>query len=182
MCHPGKKLMYMNQDEDSLIAKMNRLYKELPALHELDTDAAGFEWNNCMDHNDGTLSFYRKNGNLNDMLLVVANFSKEKYKNFKLGISEEGKYTEIFNSNMKAAGGNYTLKTTEIATKEEYYDGRNNVLELTLEPLSVAVYSYRPFSKEELLAIAEKKADLIRAQLEQEALQKAEAIRKKGKK
>jgi len=178
MCHPGKKMLYMNQEVDELMEVMNRLYKELPALHQMDTEALGFEWNNCIDHNDGTLSFYRKNGNLNDMLLVIANFSQEKYENFKLGISEEGKYTEIFNSNKKTADGSYTQTGAEIATQEEYYDGRNHTLELTLEPLSVAIYSYTPFTKEELLAIAEKKVELIRAQLEKEALEKAEAIRK----
>lgn len=178
MCHPGKKMLYMNQEVDELMAVMNSLYKELPALHELDNDAAGFEWNNSIDHNDGTLSFFRKTQNLEDTLLVVANFSKVKYENFKLGISEEGKYTEIFNSNMKDAGGSYVLNKSEIATNEEYYDGRNNTLELTLEPLSIAIYSYKPFSKEELLAIAERKVELIRAQLEKEALEKAESIRK----
>lgn len=178
MCHPGKKMMYMNHDVDALIAQMNRLYMELPALYEMDTDSEGFEWNNCIDHNDGTLSFYRKNGNLNDLLLVVANFSKEKYEKFKLGVTEEGKYTEIFNSNMRETGGNYKLSAEEIATEEEYFDGRNNTLELTLQPLSVAIYSYKPFTKEELLAIAEKKVEILRAKLEKEALEKAEAIHK----
>jgi len=178
MCHPGKKMLYMNQEVDELMCVMNSLYKELPALHDMDNNALGFEWNNCIDHNDGTLSFYRKTANLNDTLLVVANFSKEKYVNFKLGISEEGKYTEIFNSNMKSAGGSYTINKSEIATNEEYYDGRNNTLELTLEPHSIAIYSYKPFTKEELLAIAERKVELIRAQLEKEALEKAESIQK----
>ena len=178
MCHPGKKMLYMNQEVDELMCVMNSLYKELPALHAMDNDASGFEWNNCIDHNDGTLSFYRKTDNLNDTLLIVANFSKEKYENFKLGVFEEGKYKEIFNSNMKTAGGSYTLNKNEFATNEEYYDGRNNTLELTLEPLSIAIYSYTPFTKEELLAIAEKKVELIRLQLEKEALIKAETIRK----
>ena len=178
MCHPGKKMMYMNHDVDSLMSQMNRLYTELPALHEMDMDSEGFEWNNCIDHNDGILSFYRKSDNLNDMLLVVANFSKEKYENYILGVSEEGKYTEIFNSNMKQAGGTYNLSGIEIATEEEYFDGRNNTLKLTLQPLSVAIYSYKPFTKEELLAIAEKKVELLRAKLEKEALEKAEAIEK----
>ncbi len=178
LCHPGKKMMYMNQEVDELIAQMNRLYKDLPALHQLDTDASGFEWNNCIDHNDGTLSFIRKNGNISDNLLIIANFSKEKYKNFKLSVFEDGKYTQIFNSNVKEAGGNLTFDNKEIATKEEYYDGRNNTLEIDLEPLSVAIYSYKPFTKEELLAIAEAKVELIRAQLEKEALEKAEAIQK----
>jgi len=177
MCHPGKKMMYMNPEADALLSEMNRLYKELPALNKLDTNAAGFEWNNCIDHNDGTLSFVRKTGNMTENLLIVANFSKNKYENFKLGVAEEGKYTQIFNSNLEAVGGKAKLDNAKIATNEEYYDGRNHTLEITLEPLTVAIYSYSPFTKEELLAIAERKVALIKAQLEKEALEKAEALK-----
>jgi len=177
MCHPGKKMMYMNPETDALLSEMNRLYKELPALTKLDTNAAGFEWNNCIDHNDGTLSFIRKSGIMTDNLLVVANFSKNKYENFKLGVAEEGKYTQIFNSNLVSVGGKAKLDNQEIATNEEYYDGRNHTLEITLEPMTVAIYSYCPFTKEELLAIAERKVALIKAQLEKEALEKAEALK-----
>lgn len=177
MCHPGKKMMYMNQEVDELLREMNRLYKELPALRYLDTDTAGFEWNNCIDHNDGTLSFMRKSGSLEDNLLVVANFSTNQYENFKLSVAEDGKYTQIFNSNLTAAGGNLKPDSTEIVTREEYYDGRNNTIEITLAPMCVYIYAYRPFTKEELLAIAEKKVEIIRAQLEKEALKKAEALK-----
>ncbi len=79
---------------------------------------------------------------------------------------------------MKETGGSYNLSDKEIATEEEYFDGRNNTLELTLQPLSVSIYSYKPFNKEELLAIAEKKVEILRAKLEKEALEKAEAINK----
>ena len=178
MCHPGKKMLYMNQEVDELLSEMNRLYKELPALNSLDNSPAGFEWNNCIDHNDGTLSFLRKSCILTDNLLVVANFSKNPYEDYKLSVAEEGKYTQIFNSNLVSAGGNSKLDNTEISTQEEYYDGRNHTLEITLEPMSVVIYSYRPFTKEELLAIAEKKVEMIRAQLEKEALEKAEALKK----
>ena len=177
MCHPGKKMLYMNQEVDELICKMNQLYKELPALSKLDTVADGFEWINCIDHNDGTLSFIRKSGSMEEKLLVVANFSKNHYENYKLGVADEGKYQEIFNSNIKEAGGEAEVNPQVIATEEEYYDGRRFTIDIELAPMSVVMYSYRPFTKEELLEIAERKVALIRAQLEKEALEKAEAIK-----
>ena len=178
MLHPGKKLTYMDQGIDETVQLLNRMYKELPALSALDTEADGFEWINCLDHGDGTLSFIRKDGNLEDNLLVVANFSHNDYEEYKLGVSEEGKYTEIFNSNMKEAGGSAKLDAEVKATKEEYYDGRNYTFCVKLAPMSVSVYSYRPFTKEELLEIAERKLAEIRAQLEKEALEKAKALEK----
>ncbi len=177
MCHPGKKMLYMNQEVDELISKMNQLYKELPGLNRLDTSVDGFEWINCIDHNDGTLSFMRKSGILEEKLLVVANFSKNHYANYKLGVTDEGKYQEIFNSNIKGAGGEAEINSQVIATEEEYYDGRRFTIDIELAPMSVVIYSYRPFTKEELLEIAERKVALIRAQLEKEALEKAEAIK-----
>lgn len=176
MLHPGKKLMYMDQGIDETVRVLNRMYKELPALSSLDTQTEGFEWLNCLDHGDGILSFIRKDGKLEDTLLVAANFSQNDYEEYKLSVSEEGKYTEIYNSNMKEAGGMAVLDPKVKTTKEEYYDGRNYTFCIKLAPMTVAVYSYRPFTKKELLEIAERKVAEIRAQLEKEALEKAEAL------
>lgn len=176
MLHPGKKLTYMDQGIDETVKVLNRMYKELPALFCMDTDAAGFEWINCLDHGDGTLSFLRKSGSIEDNLLVVANFSQNSFEEYKLGVAEEGKYAEIYNSNMKDAGGTAKLDADIKSTKEEYYDGRNYTIQVKLEPMTVSVYSYRPFTKEELLEIAERKVAEIRAQLEKEALEKANAL------
>jgi 1,4-alpha-glucan branching enzyme len=176
MLHPGKKLTYMDQGIDEAVEVLNRMYKERPALSKLDTEAGGFEWLNCLDHGDGTLSFIRKTGNLEENLLVVANFSQNDYEEYKLGVSEEGKYTEIYNSNMIEAGGSAKLDAEVKSTKEEYYDGRNYTFCVKMAPMSVSIYSYRPFTKEELLEIAERKVAEIRAQLEKEALEKAKAL------
>lgn len=176
MLHPGKKLTYMDQGMDETIEVLNRMYKEYPALSKMDVDANGFEWLNCLDHGDGILSFLRKDGTLENTLLVVANFSQNEYEEYKLGVAEEGKYTEVFNSNMKEAGGSLTLESQEQSTSEEYYDGRKFTFPVKLLPMSVSVYSYRPYTKQELLEIAERKVAEIRAQLEKEALEKAKAI------
>lgn len=178
MLHPGKKMMYMDQGIDEAVQVLNRMYKELPALSLLDTDAAGFEWLNCIDHGDGILSFIRKSGRMEDNLLVIANFSQNTYEKYKLGVSQEGKYKEVFNSNMTEAGGDMKLNTRIKATKEEYYDGRECTIQLKLSPMSVSVFSYCPFTKEELLERAEKKAEEIRIKLEKEALEKANVLKK----
>lgn len=178
MLHPGKKMMYMDQGIDKTVQILNRMYKELPALSLLDTDAAGFEWLNCIDHGDGILSFIRKSGRMEDNLLVIANFSQNTYEKYKLGVSQEGKYKEVFNSNMTEAGGDMKLNTRIKVTKEEYYDGRECTIQLKLSPMSVSVFSYCPFTKEELLERAEKKAEEIRIKLEKEALEKANVLKK----
>ena len=70
------------------------------------------------------------------------------------------------------------LNTRIKVTKEEYYDGRECTIQLKLSPMSVSVFSYCPFTKEELLERAEKKAEEIRIKLEKEALEKANVLKK----
>ena len=42
------------------VADLNRVYRSEPALHELDFDAAGFEWIDCNDAETSVLAFLRK--------------------------------------------------------------------------------------------------------------------------
>ena len=176
MCHPGKKMFYMNNEVEELLAGIQKIYCSETAMSKLDRDADGFEWIRCIDHNDGVLSFLRKADYLEDTLLVVTNFSTNEYDSYKLGLPYEGKYKEIFNSNQKEFGGDVELKKEAIVTEEEDYDGRRYSVDIKLSPLSVSIFKYTPFTKEELLKIAERKVEIIRAQLEAEALEKAKAI------
>ncbi|NIP85639.1 MAG: 1,4-alpha-glucan branching enzyme, partial [Planctomycetales bacterium] len=83
--HPGKKLLFMgsefgqwhewNCDESlqwdllqweshqglqKLVADLNRLYRGQPALYEDDFTPGGFEWIDCHNHEDSTLSYLRR--------------------------------------------------------------------------------------------------------------------------
>ena len=185
MCHPGKKLIFMGQEAlgnpDSNIAKLsmtlNKMYVDLPALHDLDRFATGFEWINCIDHGDGIISFLRKDDFFDHTIFVVCNFSDKEYPSYKFGVPYEGKYKMIFCSEEKQFGGICVTLSKVKETKEEEFDGRNNSLTLKVLPLSIAFYQYTPYSEEELLQIAEKKVQKIKEKLEKEAIQKAKKLK-----
>lgn len=186
MCHPGRKMIssgitsreHDNKNLNELLKTLNYLYQELLALHVYDRSTHGFEWIQCINHNDGVISFLRKGEYIDQTLFVVCNFSNQSYSNYKFGLPDEGKYKEIFLSEDKAFGGAYSLTSRVKETKEEDYDGRKNSLSVSIKPLSVSIYQYKPYTEEELLAIAEKKVQVIKARLEKEAIKKANALKK----
>ena len=184
MCHPGKKMADMDMEEkkdqklDQMIHSLNNMYMEMPALHSMDRNAEGFEWIQCINHNDGIISFMRKSGYIDETLLIVCNFSKNSYNSYKFGVPLEGKYKEIFLSQDKQFGGDKAVYSRYKETKEEDFDGRKNSLTIRICPLSVSIYQYKPYTEEELLKIAEKKVREIKERLEKEAIRKANALKK----
>lgn len=176
MCYPGKKMFYMDHEADELLEGLQKLYFSRPAMTYDDNSRDGFEWIYNNENHDGVLGFFRKGEFYEDTLLVIVNVSDKPKHPYRMVIPFEGKYKPIFNSNQKEYGGTVTSRPKEAETVEGI-DGRKYELTLQLLPMSVSVYSYRPFTKEELLKIAEKKVEQIRAQLEAEALEKAKRMK-----
>lgn len=199
-CHPGKKMIFEGQEmipsvnrtaffdtlnftklsakATSFYESLNQFYHQTPALYTFDSSEKGFEWIHCMNQMDGVITFLRKTSFIEETILVVCNFSDQAYKEYKLGLPYEGKYKPIFHSNEESFGGNVILNHRSRMTKEEAYDGRINSLSVSVSPLSISVYSYKPYTKEELLKMAEQKAAKIRKSLEREALKKAQVLQK----
>lgn len=184
MCHPGKKLLFMGQDigeydewnEDrgvewellenadhkglsEFVKALNQLYQKQPALYKKDTSWDGFEWINCINANDCILSFVRKADKPEEMLLVVLNFANVERKNFQVGVPFNGKYKEILNSDAKAFGGEGRVNPRVKTALEEPFDGREYSIKITQAPLGISIFSYQPYTKEELKEIAKKKAE-----------------------
>ena len=57
------------------VAQLNQVYREQPALHQLDTDSAGFEWVDCNDTAASVISLLRKSRTPADEILIVCNFT-----------------------------------------------------------------------------------------------------------
>ena len=158
--HPGKKLLFMggefgqerewNHDRSldwhlldqprhaglqALIRDLNRVYRELPALHELDCDPAGFEWLVTDDAGRNVFAWLRKANDGRQQCLVIINFSPNVYRDYRIRVPFPGRWREVLNSDSSHYGGSDvgnagTVQTTEALVPE---------LSLSLPPLA-AVY------------------------------------------
>ncbi len=155
--HPGKKLLFMGcefgQEREwahehsldwhlleqpkhagvqALIRDLNRLYRALPALHELDCDPAGFEWVITDDADHNVFAWIRKGNNARSRCLVVVNFSPNVYHNYRVRVPFAGKWHEVLNSDSSHYGGSNVGNIGEVVTHE----GLVPELGLTIPPLA----------------------------------------------
>lgn len=143
--HPGKKLSFMGNelaqfgewnenwsiDWDSLnwqdhqgvqrlVRDLNRVYRENPALWELDNDPAGFQWLTSDDADHNTLNYMRldKAGN---PLVVVVNFSGTAWSDYQVPLPRGGKWKEILTTDDLAYGGSNIHNDDIEANAGEYH-------------------------------------------------------------
>jgi 1,4-alpha-glucan branching enzyme len=153
--HPGKKLLFMGQElaqrgdwrfegqlpwellEDErhagvqrLVRDLNRLYREEPALHRLDCEAAGFEWLVKDDAENSVFAWLRRDGT-GRAVLVVCNFTPMPRNAYRVPVPAGARaWREILNTDSSHYGGsNLGNMDGEIPVR----DGR---IELTLPPLA----------------------------------------------
>jgi 1,4-alpha-glucan branching enzyme len=88
-----------------LVRDLNRLYRILPALHELDCEAAGFEWLVMHDADRSVFAWLRKGHNSNDRCLVVVNFTPEVYRDYRVKVPFSGTWRELLNTDAEHYGG-----------------------------------------------------------------------------
>lgn len=165
--HPGTKLLFMGSEfgqsdewnfEKSLdwhllqydyhsgikklVTDLNKFYKSQPALFEKQFTGEGFEWINYSDHQNAVLSYIRKGNNPKDNLVIVGNFTQVIREKYRIGISQKGNLTEVFNTDGISYGGSGVGNSGSLKIEGSPYDGRDYSVELTLPPLSVTVYSF----------------------------------------
>jgi 1,4-alpha-glucan branching enzyme len=126
---PGKKLLFMGDEmgqrrewdhEGSLdwhllgdpkhggilrwVADLNRLYRERPALHELDTEHTGFSWTQPNEPETSLFSFLRMSRE-GTPVLVICNFTPVPRSNVLVGVPHGGYWRELLNSDAELYGG-----------------------------------------------------------------------------
>jgi 1,4-alpha-glucan branching enzyme len=126
--HPGKKLLFMggefaqwhewreNETLDwpllghanhrgvhALVRDLNRLYRDLPALHRFDFEHQGFEWIDCHDSDRSVLSLIRHGDG--QSLICLFNFTPVPREAYRIGLPAAGPYREILNTDAALYGG-----------------------------------------------------------------------------
>ncbi len=119
------------------VEQLNRLYREQPALHEVDNDPAGFEWIDCHDNELSTISLLRKGGSFTPQVVVVCNFTPVPRLGYRIGAPRAGLWKELLNSDGKEYGGSGMGNFGQVHAEPIASHGRPYSLNLTLPPLAV---------------------------------------------
>nr|WP_255653399.1 1,4-alpha-glucan branching protein GlgB [Myxococcus sp. XM-1-1-1] len=160
--HPGKKLLFMggefgqpaewNHDKSldwhltqdpghggimRLVATLNRVYRELPALHDADSEPVGFQWLQPDSAASNVLAFVRRSRQPGRHVVCVANLSPAVRENYRVGFPLHTSYAEIVNSDAGEFGGSNVGNLGQLHTEPTPWDGQPASALITLPPLSV---------------------------------------------
>jgi 1,4-alpha-glucan branching enzyme len=103
----------------SLIRDLNHLYREVPALHQLDCDAAGFEWLVMHDADRSVFVWLRKGTDTRERCLVVINFTPQVYYDYRIKVPFAGKWREVLNTDAAIYGGTNVGNAGAVSTLDE---------------------------------------------------------------
>jgi 1,4-alpha-glucan branching enzyme len=122
------------------VTDLNRVYKEEPALYELDFDPSGFEWIDCEDSQNSTLSLLRKGRSNKDVFIIVLNFTPVPRNDYKVGVPMDGFWREILNSDAHEYGGSGQGNWGKTRASAPSLHGQPYSMCITLPPLSVLYF------------------------------------------
>ncbi|MGC4896218.1 1,4-alpha-glucan branching protein GlgB [Micromonospora sp. DT31] len=159
--HPGKQLLFMGcelaDDREwseergldwylthdparagvqRLVADLNRVYRETPALWAQDTDPAGFRWIAGDDVANNAVSFIRIAPD-GQTLVCVANFSAAPLEDYRIGLPAGGTWAEALNTDAHHYGGSGVGNLGEVHAENVPWHGLPASAALRVPPLGV---------------------------------------------
>jgi 1,4-alpha-glucan branching enzyme len=164
-CHPGKKLLFQGGELGQwtewnhargidwdllrhqphagiqrLVGRLNKIYREEPALSVLDDRSEGFEWIDFHDADNTVWSFLRRAPHgQGDDLLVVVNATPVPRDHYRIGVPEVTAAEVVLNSDDQEYWGSGYADLNGISVDYHGAHGRPRSLILDLPPLSVMV-------------------------------------------
>ena len=164
--HPGKKLLFMGgefaQEREwnhdigldwqllgdpfhegvrRLVRDLNRLYRDTPALHQLDCDPDGFAWIDAANAAESVLSYLRRGRNPHELAVVVCNFTPVPRPDYRIGVPGAGRYRERINTDASDYGGSGIGNAGEVHADPHPMHGHAYSICLQLPPLGVVVFT-----------------------------------------
>ena len=163
--HPGKKLLFMggefaqgrewNHDQgldwhlldipwhsgvQKLVRDLNRLYRELPALHQRDCEAGGFQWIKANDSDESVFAYLRAGDPLTSPVVVICNFTPVLRQHYRVGVPENGFYRERINTDSGVYGGSNQGNDGGVKSEALPWDGMGHSITITLPPLATVIF------------------------------------------
>ncbi len=166
--HPGKKLLFMggefaqggewnhNQSLDwhllahawhqgvqTLVRDLNQVYRDIPALHQLDSKPQGFEWVEEGAHEESIFAWLRYDVARQRPVLVVSNFTPVERRDRRIGVPCQGYWAERINTDSHHYGGGGRGNMGGVQAQAVAASGRPFSLTLTLPPLSTLIFEFQ---------------------------------------
>ena len=157
--HPGKQLLFMgsefgqqsewNQEHglewwileqaghkgiQSLVSELNRIYRENPALWQLDHEHGGFTWLDGVAAQSNVLTYLRWDERGNPIAVAV-NFAGHPHYDWNIGLPKAGKWQEILNTDAADFGGSGVGNMGGVEASGEGANGQPNSAKINIPPL-----------------------------------------------
>lgn len=178
---PGQKSMFMGQDicefdsysidrsaQWDILMYDNHKYfntyvKDLNDIY-LNADKDNLEYVSKDANEANVISFIKYNKDKNVFELVVINFANCPYEKYHLGVPNKGKYQLKFTSNDVKYGGEINIKKDKITymSRLDECEGKDASIRINLAPLSFNIFSFTPYSDEEIKEMERKKAARVK--------------------
>jgi len=166
--HPGKKLLFMGGElgqwrewsEDraldwavllgdehkglqSLIRDLNRLHRELPALHAADHEAGGFAWLEADAAPTSTFAFRRRAPRVPDAgeVVVALNATPVPREDWRLGVPHGGAWREVLNTDAALYGGTNLGNAGAVEAEPVPWQGQPFSIRLRVPPLAAVFFA-----------------------------------------
>ncbi|MGH3004109.1 MAG: alpha amylase C-terminal domain-containing protein, partial [Gaiellaceae bacterium] len=160
--HPGKKLLFMGSElatpwewasgdevpwwlldhaehagTRDLVRDLNAVYRDEPALWEVDFSHEGFMWIEPNDAMNNVLAFARVSKDRSRQLVCVANLSPVPREGYRVGLPRGGGWQELLNTDSSFYGGTGVGNLGEVTAEKRSWHGQPFSAVLTLPPLAV---------------------------------------------
>jgi 1,4-alpha-glucan branching enzyme len=153
--HPGAKLLFMGNEFGQstewnykseldwhllqfephrklrdCVRDLNLLYRQEPALHELQFEPGGFEWVDLDHRSESVMSFRRKGRSPKDDIVAVLNMTPVVRRDWKIRLHGKSSWKEVFNTDLKEYHGTGDVYNPDV--ESECVDKEHGIWELTL--------------------------------------------------
>ena len=158
--HPGKKLLFMGgefaqYDEwshdrsldwhlleqpdhagiQSLVRDLNTVYRDEPALWEVDSEPAGFWWLEGGDAENNVIAFVRASREAERVLVCICNLSPVPRAGYRVGLPRPGRWREVLNTDAGCYGGGDVGNGGAVEAERVEWHGHVYSAPVTLPPL-----------------------------------------------
>ena len=170
MGHPGKKLSFMGNElasfdewnekkslpwnlktfpkHDSisrLVRDLNLIYQYEHALHDNEYNPNNFNWLMVDNSNDSVFAFERFDED--SRLVFVFNMTPNYYEYYDIGVTQDGIYEEIFNSDKDVYGGDNQYNGLPLVSSDFGPENRPHKITIKLASFGAMIFKYKGKAK-----------------------------------